>query len=100
MIKMKLKNKSDLFVRLCSWPGLLEDYCSSRPTTGIASRSLSRGLKGFLSLYRLNTASSSSSSLRDEIIFDKSFFKEKKESSTKGYMCVYFGRSLKLVDTH
>ena len=29
MIKMKLKNKSDLFVRLCYWPGLEE--CSSRP---------------------------------------------------------------------
>ena len=38
MIKMKLKNKSDLFVRLCYWPGL-ED-CSSRPGSvrGIVSR--------------------------------------------------------------
>ena len=39
VIKMKLKNKCDLFVRFCSWPGL-EDYCSSRPwiVCGIVSR--------------------------------------------------------------
>ena len=36
---MKLKNKCDLFVRFCHWPGLLED-CSSRPwiACGIVNR--------------------------------------------------------------
>ena len=55
------------------------------------SRSLSRGfIKGFLSLYRLNAASSSrSSSLRDEIIFDKSFFEEKRVDKRVN-MCVFW----------